>query len=95
MHNEPQGEEPNEYDYDADDAAAYNADYEAWANWEPERREGYGPMVIMNGVSIIGQEGVVLAGSAASMEVRSQSASFVSLDVPHGLTIKGDSSTSI
>ena len=82
LHNEPRGEKPT---YDG-----HGRGYTAWANWEPEWREGYGqPPEIADGVTLIGQQGVVFAGSVqtARLKVRSKGVRFESLQFPHGLEV--------
>jgi len=65
LRKEPRGEEPDEEEYEYE--AEYNDVYNAWDEWKPQWRDG---------VSIIGQDGVMLAGSAARLTVEADDVRF-------------------
>jgi len=60
--------------------AAYDA-------WRPQWRPGFGPMEIAAGVTVVGQEGVVLSGEQARLEVRAEGVRFESVDLPRSVRI--------
>ena len=70
-------------------APGWGAAYNTWLGWEPEWREGYGPLQIAVGVTIVGQElhGVQLEGDQARLQVRTESVRFVSMTFPRGVEI--------
>ena len=86
LHNEPRGEEPDGYGDASEEAWE---EYDAWEQWEAEWREGYGPLQIAVGVTIVGQElhGVQLEGDQARLQVRTESVRFVSMTFPRGVEI--------
>jgi len=57
----------------------------AW--YQPTWRAGYGPLQIAAGVTLVGQEGVVLSGEHRRLKVESEGVSFVSLHLPLGVRI--------
>lgn len=61
LFNEPRGEQPIVASDDEDEDV-----YAEWDAWDPEWREGYGPLeMIEGGVSLIGQDGVFISGPAS------------------------------
>jgi len=67
----------------SEQAAAFGAA----AFWEPQWRLGYGPLRIAAGVTLVGQEGVVLKGQAR-LVVKSMGVSFVSVHLPQGVAVE-------
>ena len=83
--NEPRGEEP---EWDSDDEGEHGGEaHEAWEYWEPEWREGYGPLHIASVVTLVWQDGVQLAGTAARLEVQADGMRLVSIHFSLGLGV--------
>jgi len=61
-----------------------------WEIWEPDWKQGFGPLQFAQGVTLVGQEGVELLGSASKMEVHCADVSFESLNFTAGLELKHD-----
>jgi len=54
--------------------------YDAWRAWRPQWRPGYGPLQISAGVTLVREEGAVLAGEHAGLEVQTED---VRIESPH------------
>ena len=54
----------------------------------PEWREGYGPLQIAAGVTMVGEEGAVLSGGHAGLAVEAEGVRFESLHLPRGVRVK-------
>jgi len=69
--------------------AAHNSNtaHPAGPNSVPAWREGYGPLKIAAGVTLIGQEGVVLSGKQARLELQAEGVSFDSVHFPQRVMI--------
>ena len=67
----------------------------AFQAWRPEWREGYGPLRIADGVTLVGQEGAVLEGKQAGLEVKTEGVRFESLHFPLGVIVRNGSLTMV
>ena len=68
--------------------SANNAALAAYRNWVPEWREGYGPLQIAAGVTMVGEEGAVISGGHAGLAVEAEGVRFESLHLPWGVRVK-------
>ena len=64
-----------------------------WQN--PTWRPGYGPLHIAAGVTLVGQEGVVLSGDRDRLEVQTEGVSLDSMHFPQGVEIKSGGSATM
>jgi len=66
-------------------APGWGAAYNTWLGWEPEWREGYGPLQIAAGVTLVGRgQSVVLSGGQARLAVKTEGVSFDSMHLEIG-----------
>jgi len=77
--NEPRGEQSWDYE---------SRTYLAWSNWKPEWRLGYDSLQIAAGVTLVGQEGAVLEGVHARLEVEAEGGRYESLHLPQGVLVR-------
>ena len=67
---------------------AYNQALAAHRRWEPEWRQGYGPLCCAADVTLVGEEGVVIEGDLIRLEVETKGVHVESLHLPMGVDIR-------